>query len=52
MELFIGFDVSLASTAICVLDDHGKIVKEVKVSSEPEGTAKLFEAQDHPTGSR
>ena len=42
MELFIGFDVSLASTAICVLDDHGKIVKEVKVSSEPEALASFL----------
>ena len=39
MELFIGFDVSLASTAICVLGDRGKIVKEAKASSEPEALA-------------
>ena len=36
MDLFIGFDVSLASTAICVLDDRGTAVKEAKTASEPE----------------
>lgn len=36
MELFIGLDVSLASTAICVLNVHGKEVKEATVASEPE----------------
>jgi hypothetical protein len=29
-------DVSLASSAMCVIDMHGKIVREAKVSSEPE----------------
>lgn len=36
MNLFIGLDVSLASTAICVLNSHGKVVKEETVASEPE----------------
>ena len=29
MRLFVGLDVSLAKTAACVLDEHGRIVKEV-----------------------
>ena len=36
MRLFIGLDVSLAKTAICVGSEHGKIVKEAQVGSEPE----------------
>lgn len=36
MRLFIGLDVSLAKTAICVVSEHGKIVKETEVASEPE----------------
>ncbi len=36
MNLFIGFDVSLEKTAICVINEHGKIVKETQVASEPE----------------
>ncbi|MDQ3523746.1 MAG: IS110 family transposase [Chloroflexota bacterium] len=36
MDLFIGLDVSLGSTAICVLNAHGKAVKETTVASEPE----------------
>lgn len=36
MDLFIGLDVSLETTAACVLDEHGKVLKELKVDSEPE----------------
>ena len=35
MNMFIGLDVSLASTAVCVLDERGKVMKESKVDSEP-----------------
>lgn len=36
MRRFIGLDVSLAKTAICVISEHGQIVKEAQVASEPE----------------
>ena len=36
MDHFIGLDVSLASTAICVLNAHGKVAKETMAASEPE----------------
>jgi transposase len=36
MRLFVGLDVSLATTAACVLDEHGRIVKEAEVASERE----------------
>lgn len=36
MELYIGLDVSLASTAICVVSAHGKVIKETTAPSEPE----------------
>ena len=42
MDLFIGLDVSLASTAICVLDAHGKAVKETMVASEPEALVEFL----------
>lgn len=32
MKLFIGLDVSLAKTAVCVINEHGKIVKEEQVA--------------------
>ena len=36
MRLFIGLDVSLEKTSICVISEHGKIVKEGQAVSEPE----------------
>src|SRR5512133_724697 len=37
MDHFAGLDVSVKETSICIVDDAGKIVREVKVASEPEG---------------
>ena len=36
MKVFIGVDVSLASSAICVLDDAGNVISEANIASEPE----------------
>ena len=36
MHHFAGLDVSVKETSICIVDDTGKIVREVKVASEPE----------------
>ena len=33
--IFVGLDVSVKETSVCILDDAGKIVKEVRVASEP-----------------
>src|SRR5690606_15736026 len=35
MKLFIGLDVSLAKTAVCVINEYGKIAKEAQVPSDP-----------------
>ena len=36
MEHYIGIDVSLERSSVCVVDATGKIVREAKVASEPE----------------
>ena len=35
MNVFIGLDVSLKDTAVCVLTEKGDLLKEAKVASEP-----------------
>jgi len=35
MDYFAGLDVSVKDTSVCIVDDAGKIVREVKVGSEP-----------------
>ena len=42
MKTFIGIDVSLASSAFCVLDEHGQILKRAQVASEPEAFIAFF----------
>jgi transposase len=36
MEHFAGLDVSVKETSVCIVDDTGKITREVKVASEPD----------------
>jgi transposase len=36
MDYFVGIDVSLELSSLCVVDATGRIVREVKVRSEPE----------------
>jgi transposase len=36
MKLFVGLDVSLEKTAICVINEHGKIMRQEQAASEPE----------------
>ena len=47
MNVFIGLDVSLASTAVCVLGERGRIVQEAQVDSEPEALARFLRELDH-----
>jgi transposase len=35
MDHFVGLDVSVKETSICIVDETGKIVREVKAASEP-----------------
>lgn len=39
MDYYAGIDVSLEQSSVCVVDANGKIVREVKVASEPEALA-------------
>ena len=48
MKTFIGIDVSLASSAFCVLDEYGEILKEAQVPSEPEAFVAFLRALPEP----
>ncbi len=39
MKLYVGLDVSLATTAICVIDEHGRQVKMTAAASDPQAIA-------------
>lgn len=49
MKLFVGLDVSLEKTAICVISERGKIVKEAQVASEPEALLRWICDQEGAT---
>src|ERR1019366_2962782 len=42
MDHFAGLDVSVKETSVCIVDDTGKIVREVKVTSEPEDLLQIL----------
>lgn len=42
MKHFAGLDVSLKETSVCIVDEAGKIVREVKVASEPEALLQVL----------
>jgi transposase len=42
MEHFAGLDVSVKETSVCIVDETGKIIREVKVTSEPEALLALL----------
>jgi transposase len=44
MEHFAGLDVSVKETSVCIVDDTGKIVREVKVASEPEALLSVLKS--------
>ena len=44
MKHYAGIDVSLNSSSVCVVDESGKIVREVKVPSEPVALIHIVEA--------
>ena len=43
MEQYVGLDVSLKETSICVVDGSGEIVCETSVGTAPETIAKFIE---------
>jgi transposase len=42
MDHFAGLDVSVKETSVCIVDDTGRIVQEVKVASEPEALLRVL----------
>ena len=43
MEHYAGLDVSLRLTAVCVMDERGRVVGEGKVASEPAAIADFLQ---------
>ena len=42
MAYFVGLDISVQETAVCVVDELGKVICESKVSTEPDDIAALL----------
>ena len=48
MEHYAGIDVSLEESSVCVVDATGKLVREVKVASDPEALVRYFDELEWP----
>jgi transposase len=42
MDHFAGLDVSVKDASVCIVDDTGKVVREVKAASEPEALLQVL----------
>src|SRR6201982_2935554 len=49
MDYFAGLDVSVKDTSVCIVDDVGKIIREVKVASEPEALLAVLTNPAYPS---
>ena len=48
MKYFAGLDVSLEETAICVIDEGGRIVREIRAASDPQAISDALRTSDLP----
>jgi transposase len=48
MKYFAGMDVSLEETAICIVDETGRVIKEARAASEPEALHALLSSFTFP----
>jgi hypothetical protein len=52
MDHYVGIDVSLEQSSVCVVDAGGRIVREAKVVSEPDALVQfLNQTTERPHGS-
>ena len=49
MDYFAGLDVSVKETSVCIVDDAGRLVREVKVASEPEALLQVLMTPASPS---
>jgi transposase len=35
MQHYVGLDVSVKGTSVCIVDKAGKVIREVKIATEP-----------------
>jgi transposase len=47
MEYFAGLDVSVKDTSVCIVDGTGRIIREVKVASEPDALLAALTGQSY-----
>jgi transposase len=46
MKHYVGLDVSVKETSVCIVDETGKICREIKVASHPDDLVQILK---HPT---
>ena len=47
MDYFAGLDVSVKETSVCIVDETGRIVREMKVPSEPAALLQVLSSDNY-----
>ena len=47
MDHFAGLDVSVKETSVCIVDETGKIVREMKLASEPDALVAVLKTPSY-----
>ena len=42
MELFVGLDVSVRTTSVCVMEANGEVIRESKAETEPDAIGAML----------
>ena len=45
MEKYVGIDVSLKESAVCIVDQSGKVLRELKALSDPDALGRILRAE-------
>jgi hypothetical protein len=48
MKYYVGLDVSMKTTSLCIVDEKGKIIQEANIATDPDALAEVIRSASLP----